>query len=106
MKFNSEIIKKAWELIKNGVPTWAEAVRQAIKVYQAFVKGLVTFFKVPKGDEETTVTTRRIGRLSDYGVVGSSDKKTATIKVIDLDKFEATGDVLKSIISFHAWQII
>lgn len=106
MKFNSEIIKKAWELMKSGVPTWGEAVRQAIKVYQAFIKGLVTFFKVTKGDEETVVTTRKIARLSDYGVVGSSDKKTSTIKVIDLDKFEQTGNALKSIISFNAWQII
>lgn len=111
MKFSSEILKSAWKIAKLTSFTWAEAIkeaiRQAIKVKEAFLKGLVTFFKTPKGDEDVEVVTRRIKPLSWFGYESKgAERKTDTIKAVDLDKYEATGNISTSIISFHGYQVL
>lgn len=108
MKFSSEILKNTWKIVKATTFTWSEAIkeaiRQAIKVNESFLRGLVTFFKLPKNEnDEVIVTTRRIATLESVGL--KSDNK-GTIKAIDLDKYEATGNPYSSIISYNGYQVL
>lgn len=65
---------------------------------------MVTFFKK---DNEDEITTRRVGRLSDYGISGKFIKDpNGIIRAVDLDKLAQTGNAAASIISFHIWQIL
>ena len=108
MKFSSEILKSTWKIVKATTFTWSEAIkeaiRQAVKVRESFLRGLVTFFKLPKNENgEAVITTRRIATLESVGL--KSDNK-GTIKAIDLDKYELTGNVYSSIISYHGYQLL
>lgn len=117
MKFSSDLLIKTWaikkaKVIVNGLEvlslSWKEAIkeaiRQAIKVRESFLRGLVTFFKLPKNEnDDAVITTRRIATLESFGL--KSENK-GTIKAIDLDKYEATGNIHSSVISFHGYQVL
>ena len=102
-------MKEAHRLYQAG-ETFAEAQKIAWKKAEAKQSKEVTFYH--KGNKANT--TRRIASLSSVGYK-RSDKpakkpqtlaKMSTIKVVDLDKFEATGNIFKSIISFNYKQVV
>lgn len=103
----SKVMRKAWEIFKAGTKNFSIALKEAWKqvrmAAKALKEGVVTFWKEKTGE----VTTRRIAPLADFDYTAKGiGKSTDTIKVVDLDKLAATGEVTKSIISFHAYQIL
>ena len=106
----SQISKKASQLyqkgLKKGKLFWYDAMRQASKLIKGIKEGVITFWKLPKNeDEEVALTTRRITTLESIGYQAKTQTEfNGLIKLVDLDKYEAG---LKSfIISFYPFQIV
>ena len=98
----SKVMRKAWTLYRSIGLSFSDALKEAWRLTKAIAKGVVTFWK-----KNGTITTRRIATLSSFGFEAKgTGTSTDTVKVVDLDKYAATGDLYKSIISFHRYQIL
>ena len=104
------ITKKASQLYKKythkGRVFWQDAMRQASKLIKGINDGVITFWKLGKGeDSDVEVTTRRITTLESIGYQSKTQTEpNGLIKLVDLDKYEAG---LKGfIISFYPFQIV
>jgi hypothetical protein len=109
MKFNSEIVRKAWAIFKTICPTGAnklvrrhylsEAYKSSIKFFKGLLNGFISFFKLPKKDGEVVeVTTRQILPLS-YESKGTG-------KAMAGNRFLCLDAEKNSVISFYNFQLI
>ena len=109
MKFNSEIVRKAWAIFKSICPNnttrelkriyLSEAYKSAIKFFKGLKNGLISFFKLPKKNNDVVeVTTRKIQPLQYENKGGVSTIKPTQFLCMDADK--------GSIISFHHYQLV
>lgn len=104
------ITKKASEIYSvapvKSRAVWQDCMRQASNYFKILIKGIVTFFKAPKKDEEVPVTTRRVAPFSTIDYIKKTAKQVAkdVFLWIDLDKQDA-GEK-NCIISFHSYQVI
>jgi hypothetical protein len=109
MKFNSEIVKKAWAIFKSICPAGAnkavrrvymsEAYKSSIKFFKGLLKGFISFFKLPKKEGEVVeVTTRQI--LPFDSAVKGTGKPMAGNRFICVDAEK------NSVISFYNFQLI
>jgi hypothetical protein len=109
MKFNSEIVKKAWAIFKTICPAGAnklvrrhylsEAYKSSIKFFKGLLNGFISFFKLPKKESDLVeITTRQILPLS-YEAKGTG-KPMAGNRFICLDAEK------NSVISFYNFQLI
>lgn len=80
MKFNSEIVKKAWSLfkVKSAGQSFKEAkgflsdaYKQAIKYFKGLQAGKIRFWKIETGE----ITEREVISLNEVGYERKSDKK-------------------------------
>lgn len=95
-------MRKAHELRRQIGLTLSDALKESWRLAKALAKGVVTFWK-----QDGTITTRNIAPLASFNYTPKgSGASTDTVKVVDLDKLAATGDIAKSIISFHRFQIL
>ena len=89
----SQISKKASQLyqkgLKKGKLFWYDAMRQASKLIKGIKEGVITFWKLPKNEDEDVIpTTRRITTLESIGFNAKTQKEpNGLIKLVDLDKY-------------------
>lgn len=110
-KYNHLVVitKKASE-IYSATPVksravWQDCMRQSSNYFKILIKGLVTFFKAPKKDEDVLTVTRRVAAFSTIDYIKKTAKKIAKdiFLFIDLDKQDA-GEK-NCIISLHSYQV-
>ena len=109
MKFNSEIVKKAWAIFKTICPADAnklarrhylsEAYKSSIKFFKGLLNGFISFFKLPKKESDLVeVTTRQI--------LPFDSEVKGTGKPIAGNRFLCVDAEKQTVISFYNFQLI
>jgi len=108
MKFDSKLVRKAWQLFKikaNGLSFkeakafLSDAYKRAIKYFQALKAGKVTFWKISTGE----ICTRNVVSLQEVGYTKKTDKPANEnmFYFIDLDKWINGENAIFSINNFQ-----
>ena len=103
----SYIVSSANKL-RSSLKSLSLAMHTAWTQARILLTGMVQFVKVGDVDTEEgeiKVQSRRVASLSSFGIKYQSISNTV-LRFIDLEKIESGLAPIKSIISFHVWQVV